>query len=444
VELLRSTASRLINFYGQHEQRRLMIEKAQAQLLDSSADGKGEQLHAVFVQARAQAAAAARAVQVLRAQETAGERELDLARFELSELEDIDPQPGEEAQLMEELRRLEGADIGRSACTLGHTALAGDEHAPGAVSLVSSAAVALEGLDTGATSELAERLNSARLELDDIAEELGRLGSDWEADPIRQAAVQSRLEAFHRMERKHRCDFDGLAGIMESLRASVHAADDRPQLIEAAEAKAVETLALAEQAAAKLTAWRTKRAPQLSKSVGAVLGELAMADARFDVRLLAFEGEGLARLRDGGAERVVFYLQANPGLPEEELASVASGGEASRLMLALISQSSSRGGGLLVLDEPDAGLGGQTAHGVAARLLALAEHQQVLVISHLPQIAARAHCHFRLYKQVNGGATATAIEPLGSEQERLDELCRLAGHSPDDKAARKAIAALRR
>lgn len=444
AETLRDLASHLIAFYGQHEQRRLMLDHAQMALLDRSGDGEGVKLHARYVAAREEAVHAAREVQRLAAQQDTSARELDLARFELAELNDVGLQEGEEAQLMEELRVLESADAGRFACATAHTALAGAEFDDtGATVLVADAASALSDLGIKETDELNARLESVRIELADIADEVQQLGERWEADPSRQAHVQSRLETFHRLERKHQCDFAGLFTVLTQLQRTVDAADERPQLLAAAEQRAEHALADARAAASALSAWRAKQAPKLAKAVCATLGELAMEQAKFAVELNGWDAEGLAALRESGAENVVFTLQANPGLPAEELSQVASGGEASRLMLALISQVTDTDGGLLVLDEPDAGLGGQTAHGVAARLKALSKRQQVLVISHLPQIAARADLHLRLHKQTDETTTRTQIEPLLDDEMIVDELCRLAGHPADDGAARQAMTKLR-
>jgi len=444
LETLRTVAGAVITFYGQHEQRRLMLDRTQAHLLDSSGDGRGARLHAAYTVARVEAVRAARRLESLRRRANDDQRALDLARYELEELEQLAPVAGEEPALMNELAELESAQDGQAGCSLASDCLAGSDGDSGALDLVRRAASALSGLPGETVAELASRLESAAIELDDIAGEAQQLADTWTSDPSRQAAVQSRLELIHRLQRKHQvASPDQLVEVMARLAAQVGAADNLPASISAAEKDAAAALDAAVQAAGKLTVWRTKRAAQLVKAVSASLGELAMADAKFAVRLDPVPGDGVDGLAESGAERPVFLLQANPGLPEEELSQVASGGEASRLMLALISETANGDGGLLVLDEPDAGLGGQTAHGVASRLKAISGRRQVLVISHLPQIAARADLHLRLHKSSAGGTTATTIQTLSTEEERVDELCRLGGHDPSDLAARQAVSALR-
>lgn len=439
LDALRDLARPLISFFGQHEQRKLMVEQVQAELLDRSGDRKGAALADAYRTARRASLAADRALADLQERDAADSRARDLARFELDELRDVDPQPSEEREIEIELRRLEQAQEAQQVLGGAVHALTGDD--ADACGLVSQAARLLGSLDDPQVAALAERLQAAIIELSDIADDAAGLADGWEADPQRAAQMTARLERFADLQRKHRCDYDGLLARRIELEEQVAAADRAPADLQALQENADRCRADLSSAAEQLSKWRAKQAPKLSKSITAALGDLAFQGAAFRVRLDELGGD--SPYGEQGAERVVFCLQANPGLPEEELARVASGGEASRVMVALISASGLADGGLLVLDEPDTGLGGHTAHGVAERLVALAERQQTFVISHLPQIAARASAHFVLDKRVDGQLTTTTIDRLEDEDEVVAELCRMTGLTADDHGAASAARKLR-
>lgn len=442
VEALRDVSARLIAFYGQHEQRQLMLEHVQASMLDRAGDGKGVALYEAYRKARRAALDAERARRALQEQASQQQRELDLARFELAELDELDPRPGEEQELLEELRRLSLAGQAGQACEVAMGALDGEQH--GARAAVAAAERALRELDDPQARTLADRLSALDAELDDITREAFRLSESWPADPAREDEVARRLSTLQALSRKHRCSADELADRRAQLAEQVGRDDALPAQLEQAEARAAETLAATLAAGEALARWRAKAARALAKAVTADLPSLAFQGARFEVQLRALEGDGWRRLGEQGTEQVVFLLQANPGLPMEELARAASGGEASRLMLALIAHCPTVNDGLLVLDEPDAGIGGQTAHGVAQRLAHIGERQQVLVVSHLAQIAGRARAHFALNKHTSKDHTSTELYALEGEEARIDELCRMAGHDSADEDARKLAAGLLR
>jgi len=429
VETLREIASQLIAFYGQHEGRKLMVEQAQTSMLDRSGDSKGTLLLEKYRVARGQSRSAANQLKALKSAQQ--DRQLDLVRFELKELEDLNPKIAEEQQLMEELGLLAGATEGQQACWSAYQLLDSDK---AACSQVLESARALESAGNP-TKTIRERLESAYTELCDLASELQSLSHSWKADPHRQSEVETRLSDYARLSRKHTTIADQLIVVQNQLMEKILEADQVPLLIEEAEIQAAKAFQNALSAGTKLSKWRQSQAPKLSKAVGSVLQELAMEAAIFEVRLEPLLEKDLPEY---GLEAVVFYLQANPGLPAEPISQVASGGEVSRLMLALVSETGLEDQAVLVLDEPDAGIGGQTAHGVASRLVSLSKRTQLLVISHLPQIAARADRHFRLNKTTDGHSTETTIEVLSSQQEIIDQLCLMAGHDPSDSDARKA------
>ena len=439
LETLRELAGRLIAFYGQHEGRKLMMEQAQVGMLDRSGNGKGAALRGNYQQALAEAKLASRQLKQLSEDQQSAGRELELSRFELSELAELEPQAGEEKVLMDEFHMLTGASGGQQACSDAFSCLDGEQQAVG---LLLKASKSLSGAGP-AVAKFVERLEAAHIELSDLAVELDSLASSWESDPARQAQVESRLSLYARLARKHGVEAEQLVEVKRRLEEQVAQADLAPELLAEAQKKADLALAQAGHEADLLSGWRSKQAPLLAKAVSLVLQELAMEGAVFEVDLERFDSAGLKRFSESGQESVVFKLQANPGLPCEPISQVASGGEVSRLMLALVAEAGLEGQAVMVLDEPDTGIGGQTAHGVAARLESLGEKTQLLVISHLPQIAARADSHFRLVKETDGATTQTRIEALADDEAVVDELCRMAGHDPSDLDARRASEKMR-
>jgi DNA repair protein RecN (Recombination protein N) len=440
LDALRAVANQLVAFYGQHEGRDLLLDKVQMQILDSFDDKKGKQLHLVYSADRLAALRAERNYQHLLQEQTQDSRQLDLARYELGELEEVTPQgEGEEDQLHGELQSLSGAVEGAAACSKAHSLLSTED---GAGAAIYQAQRELENIG-GPVAEMSTRLESVLAEITDLENDLGRLSDSWEADPAKQAEIEGRLSLLNSLARKHGVAIDQLPEVKQRLQEQITKADQAPQTLQAAQQAAQQALEKANKSAISLSKWRKKQAPKLAERITGVLEELAMPGAKFDVQLVAYEGKGISALQASGAESVQFLLQANPGLPAEPLHRVASGGEISRLMLALIAEARPDEQAILVLDEPDVGLGGHTAHGVAARLQDLAQRSQLVVISHLPQIAARADRILCIEKQVSKDQTVTQVRTLEGEEEILDELCRMAGHKADDPAAREAARSLR-
>lgn len=440
-ETLGRLVGRLVRFYGQHEQRRLVLTAAQADMLDRYGDGQGTTLRSAYAAARTQALRAARELTQLSEQVAQSERERDLARYELDELEALDLQgPGEPGELHDELRRLQSAEDAQSSCAGASQALTGDG---GALDALRVARQALDGLPADQLGDLPARLESADIELADVGADLDRLLERWQPDPERLAQASARLGEIDRLARKHRVEPEQLSEVHERLAAQVAAGEQGPARLRAAAEQADRTLSAARAAADQLSAWRADHAPQLAAQVTEALAELAMEDATFTVALQTSDADGLAALGELGAEKVIFRLQANPGLPESDLADTASGGELSRVMLALVAATAGADGGTLILDEPDAGIGGHTAHGVGARLKDLAGSGQVLVISHLPQLACRADRHLVLRKAKAAGRTTSELTVLDSDEQIVGELCRMGGHDAGDADAREAMAKLR-
>jgi DNA repair protein RecN (Recombination protein N) len=278
---------------------------------------------------------------------------------------------------------------------------------------------------------LGTRLTSLRLEAEDLGAELRRYADSLEAEPGRLEVVEERLELYDRLERKHG---GSVAAVLAHAERCVeeHARLAHAEIeTERAEAALAEALAERDKLAKKVTAARRKAAPKLGERVREELAALAMEGAAFEVIL-----EPREEVTPTGAERVEFLLAPNPGVPAAPIRDAASGGELSRVMLALMTVAGTGESRTLVFDEVDAGVGGQTARAVGERLRGLGEARQVLCITHLPQIAALATSHFRIEKSAETETALTTVEALEGDGV-VAELCRMLGAEASDKAARR-------
>jgi DNA repair protein RecN (Recombination protein N) len=365
------------------------------------------------------------------------ERE-DLLRFQLGELEAARPAPGEDEALAVERERLRSAERLFAATTGAEEALyAGD----GAVAeRISAALKELEPLARidPTLGPGVERLREAGAAVEDVARDLGRYARGIRSDPARLLEVEERLHLLQRLSRKHGATLAELAARREALAAELGALGSYEEGL-AERQRALDAAAeRARDAAQALTRARRQAAASLERKVIAALRELGFSSPRLIVEIEAKE------LGPGGADRIRFLFEPNPGDPPRPLAKIASGGELSRLMLA-VKQALARTDEVLtyVFDEVDAGVGGGTAEVIGRKLKRLAADRQVIVITHLPQVAAFADAHIRVAKAVVRGRTRVSIEPL-PERARASEIARmLAGDAPSAEAAAHADEMLR-
>jgi DNA repair protein RecN (Recombination protein N) len=430
---LKLLGGRLLAFYGQHEHRRLTISSAQLDVLDGFAGAEHVALRERYRAAHRECVRLAAELAELRERDGSRERDLDLHRYELSEIEEVAPDPAEEAELAAERERLRHAEGLREAALGALASAAGaDEDGGGAASALAAAEALLRGVD-GVDAELdalAERLSSLAVELGDLAGSLRGYLDRVEGDPERLASVEERLEAIDRLCRKHGGDVGSVLAHAERCRAEI----ERLEGAETRGAEAAAALAEAESRRAelgeRLSEGRAAAAPSLQKRVAAELEELAMPSATLEVELEPHpDGFG-----PSGRETVELRIAPNPGMAPAALRDAASGGELSRVMLALSSLGEAAGAGTLVFDEIDAGVGGRTARVVGERLRALGEGRQVLCITHLPQVASLAPTHFRLRKETSGGRAAATVERLDGEGV-VEEIRRMLGGERADEAA---------
>ena len=430
---LQALGGRMVAFFGQHEHRRLTLASAQLDLLDGFCGREQLELRAQLGAAHARMRELEGALAELRERAGTRDRDLDLLAFEIEEIEELDPGEEEKGSLVAERSRLRQLDGLLAAAGAGAEAITPSGDEAGVATLLAGTENLAQTV-AGADAELdalAERLSALRLEAEDLGAELRRYADSLEAEPGRLDVVEERLELYDRLERKHGGSVAAVLAHAERCRAE-RARLERAEIeTERAEAALVKARADRDQLAGKLGAARRKAAPKLAEQVLEELSSLAMEGAAFDVML-----EPREEIGPSGAERVEFMLAPNPGVPAAPIRDAASGGELSRVMLALMTVAGTGESRTLVFDEVDAGVGGQTARAVGERLRALGDTRQVLCITHLPQIAALASAHFRIEKSAETDTALTTVEALEGDGV-VAELCRMLGAEASDTAARR-------
>jgi DNA repair protein RecN (Recombination protein N) len=365
------------------------------------------------------------------------EQRIDLLRYQLEEIDSAAPQIREREELQAQLDRLRHCEKLAEASFAALAALADEEN--NAYDRAAMATKALEGV-TQFDEELQvplETLRGAVVGLQEATYALRGYAEGIEADPNRLEAIEARMDVLHRLRRKYGDDEAAVIAYGDSAREELesltYGADDEEGLAEELATREVHL----EQAVKALTELRRERAVVFAEEVQVGLRELAMDRSVFEV---AF---GAAPVDASGGDRVEFFFSANAGEPPRPLAKIASGGELSRVMLAIKSVYAGKAGvPTLIFDEVDAGLSGRAAAAVAAKLEALSIHYQVLVISHLPQIASRARRHFRIEKNERNGRAVTEVAELTSAQREHEIARMLAGEAVTDAALANARALL--
>jgi DNA repair protein RecN (Recombination protein N) len=430
---LKLLGGRLLAFFGQHEHRKLTISSAQTDVLDGFAGAAQLQLRESYAEAHRRCLRLEAELAELREQDGSRERDLDLYRYELSEIEAVAPDPAESTELAAERERLGHAEGLREAAAGAQAAAIGaEEEGGGAAAELARAEALLQGT-AGVDADLdalSERLSAVAIELGDVAAELRSYLDGLEADPGRLAAIEERLDAIDRLQRKHGGSVESVLAHAEHCRAEIARLEGAEQRGTEAEAALAEAESRRAKLAAKLGRARAKAAAPLEREVAGELEGLAMPGARLEVSLDPHP-HGFGPL---GSETVELRLAPNPGLEPAPLQDAASGGELSRVMLALSSLGGGAGTGTLVFDEIDAGVGGKTARAVGERLRALGEGRQVLCITHLPQVASLAGTHFTLEKDVSGERATATVRCLDREGV-VEEIRRMLGGERSDEAA---------
>ncbi|QDF06809.1 DNA repair protein RecN [Myxococcus xanthus] len=408
-----------VDIAGQHEHVSLFDSGLHRVLLDRY--GNLEEVLAAFFREYTGLREVDARMEALGGDEAKVRERAEFLRFQLDEITRLDPEAGEDARLDAERKRLGGAEKLKRHASEAELLVSGEEQS--AVETVGRAlGLVHESVKCDATlAPVAQALSTALSELEEAQRRLNRYVEGLESDPSRLADVEERLDALKRLCRKHGTHLDGLLKKQGEIEVELGTLENRKEILEelAADRRKVEERA--RKAATALTRARTASAVTFAAQVREGLGQLAMGKAAFEVRVTPSES-----LRPDGADDVEFFFSANPGEPPRALAKVASGGEASRLLLALKKAlADSDGGGCYILDEADAGVSGAIADVVGRMIKDVSSHRQVLCITHLPQVAAYADAHLLIRKGLKGERTVSEVVVLEAGAERTRELARM-------------------
>jgi DNA repair protein RecN (Recombination protein N) len=419
---LREIGEYLVDLHGQHEHQALLAVPRHLDMLDAWGGRDFQSLRAEVAEAFQQAQKLRRERESLDKDARERAHLLDLYQFQVKEITEASLREGEDEELDLEYRRISNAQkLAESAAAAAAAISGGDEN--GALDAL---AVAMRGLEDAAALDetllpILEAIRSATFELTEAERDLTRYQDEIEFDPERQKEIEDRLEQLRALKRKYGDTIEEIIAYGEETAAKLDAltnSEERGANLDKAIEKTDKQL---RALAAKLSALRCKAAKEFEQITLTELRELGMSKTRFEVQII--QGEPTAK----GTDRVEFQIAVNPGEPLRPLAKVASGGEISRVTLA-IKSAMARQDALptMVFDEIDTGIGGRTASVIADKLAQLARSAQILCITHLAQIASRGNSHYAIEKQVTGGRTTVAVNPL-TPDERVAEIARMIG-----------------
>ena len=423
LQQLRELGDVLVDIHGQHFHQSLGRRAVQRELLDHYADAA--ELCAATAAACEDWHSLAERHKALTAADADRNSRLDLLTFQLQELEALSPEDGEFEDLSAERQRLASGGRLLTGVTDALDRLSENDGA-NATGLIAAASRELETLCEidGQLGGIAELLDGAAIQLAEARAELQRYRDAIDMDPARQDWVEERLDSMATLARKHRIPADRLpekaAALQQELDALANAEARGRELEQALEAAGTQYF----EHAGKLSDRRRAAAESLSAEVGAAMAGLGMPGGQFLVEITELGDDAI---RPTGIDAIEFLISANPGQAPMPLARVASGGELSRMSLAIqVIVSDGSAIPTMVFDEVDSGVGGGVAEMVGRRLFDLGSNRQVLCVTHLPQVASFAHQHLRISKVTDGKATRTGVTEL-DKQERVEELARMLG-----------------
>ena len=400
-----------------------MRRNAQRQLVDQHGD-HGKVLEPVATAATEWRRLSADYAKLSAAAEERGAR-LELLRYQVGELEALALEPGEVEALAEEQARLANrgrlAEAARTALALAYDAEGGDAHA--SASRAAGQLRPLAAVDAQLAAPL-KLLEEASIALKEAGSELAAYLDGLDVDPQRQDWVERRVAAIEQLARKHRIETGALPAQLESLTAELAALENSEVTLSDLKRRLAEARTRYDAAAAKLTRARRKAAAALAESVSGLMAVLGMPGGRFEIEVAS---DPLTDPSPDGVDEVTFLVSANPGQPVRPVARVASGGELSRISLAVqVAAAHGSGQTCMIFDEVDAGVGGAVAEMVGRQLAALGRRGQVLCVTHLAQVASQADHQVRVAKLTDGRTSRMSVTELGHD-ERVEELARMLG-----------------
>jgi DNA repair protein RecN (Recombination protein N) len=418
---LRELSAGLVDLHGQHEHQVLLDPASHLDLLDAFAGLAGERdaVRSTFIALQSLLAERARLAAVAREKT----RREEYLRFQLAEIDRAAPREGEDEELATASQVLGNAERLQRLCADAYTALyEGEQAALPTLALVWKKVAELASIDPQFAPHLAAR-DAVKSQLEDLAYFLRSYAAAIDASPEKLQEVEDRLAVIERLKKRHGSTLAEVIETATDLRQELEALADAGQRAAAIEVELAAARREYLRRAEQLSQARRTAAVDFARRLERSLGDLAMTQTRCEVRFAERGGE------EGWTERGIdegeFYISPNPGEDLRALARIASGGELSRIMLALKTLASTDAPGkTLIFDEVDAGIGGSVADIVGARLRELGLHFQVLCITHLPQIAAYGTSHYQIAKALKDGRTVTGVSPLSGRQ-REEELARM-------------------
>ena len=426
VSRLRDLAGFLMDLHGQSEHQFLADPERHLAFLDQTGDEKHrallEQIRKEYIQFIENHRAYAKLV---RQNENRDARIKSLQR-DLEELRKVQIRPGEAAELLAKRKKLEQAEKETESLRSITEYLSGGD-AVGGISGIKQAASALKALASRDESVrgISDRCESLYYELEDIAYQISLMMQHADFDPAELEKTDDRLDLIHRLERKYSTDADELPALLQKTEEEYQQLADLEDEIEQMSAEHKHLLSIYRNTAKQLTESRRSLAEVFEKKMVKELGDLGMGSTRFQVEFKPNETGRPVMPTETGDDRIEFLISPNPGEPLKPLARIASGGELSRLMLALKSMESVHSGvDAMVFDEIDTGISGRMAQVVAEKMIAISRQRQVICVTHLPQIAAAADFHYLVSKAVSDGRTNTSVEEL-DRKGRTGEVSRM-------------------
>ena len=421
ASILKSAGRMLLNIHGQHENQDLLSPQLHMQYLDRLGDlGEAlEQYRSVYEQA----VRLKRELSGLQMDDAEKERRMDLLRYQMEELEEANLKSGEQEELAARRTVILNAEKIAAAVQNARLAINGGEEEPGAAQLLNGAGAALEEIAPfyPQAQKLAARFQSLSYELEDLAAELRECGETMDYQPAELNEIEQRLDTLYRLSLKYGHTEQDMLDYLAKIRAELDDIQFSEERREKLYEKYQETARRAKKLAEALSARRKQAGEQFA---AAVQKELAFLDMP-GVRLMVEQND--CKLNGFGCDEIQFFISTNPGEPPKPLAKIASGGELSRIMLAIKNVLAEKDGiGTLIFDEIDTGISGRAAQKVGIKLREASQGKQIICVTHLAQIAAQADYHFLIQKNVKENRTFTQVKPLDMKG-RQQELARIMG-----------------
>ncbi|HZZ65228.1 MAG TPA: DNA repair protein RecN [Candidatus Baltobacteraceae bacterium] len=431
---IREVSAHVVDIAGQHEAQRLLAPAYHLELLDRFAGETAVRAREELVQRYREHSRLADERSAFDRDERQSHEQLAFAEFSLREIEGVAPQAGEDELLAQRRRVLENAEKIALALQTAHAWLTSAEGAAADAAGVAAGALRAVADIGGDFTEMAQAAAALQSDINELAMRIARQMDCIEFDANELEQVNARLEALDTVKRKYGGTLEAVIARLDEFRSTLQRIENRDERRLQLQRQSEQAQAALTKAAGKLTAVRQSAAGDLAKRVQRELRELAMPAAVFRVEFTT-----LPEIGAGGAEAAQFLFAANAGETARPLARIASGGELSRVLLALIVVlAASRGGGALVFDEIDAGVGGATASAVGARLGRLAHDAQVVCVTHLAQIASWADRHYVLEKHEQRGSTTIEVIAISNDAARTAEVARMLSGETHDAALKHA------